>query len=418
MAWYYEQDGFQHGPCSVTQLRRMAETGQLHPDATVWKDGDPARAPAKKVKGLFPAVATPSKTGTEATKDKHGFYRLKIPKWAWIVLAVFVALALLVRHVVFANARLMRQKPNLAASPGDESHPYWRTLGGSHMPESFEEWAYHGEACCIHAVGHVRRNWFDNDGDGEMSSHELADARETPLVSLLESPDVDEKILELPEAPPSPADKYLRIHEMSMYRLLRSDEYRRFVRSRRKDYLDWSVKWERYFKFGDIVQVKNGDWIDGDGVSNAARIRRIYQATLDVALQKRVLVDGGALTSEKAGELLKLQQAVHGFEAGYVITEILLAADAGVPTGFGPEIHTGVEAAPGPTEEVATNESSEVDQEVAAEISRDPTPTEAIWMANHPDHPKTKKWVRENPHHPLLEKWRENRGGKKKGKSR
>jgi hypothetical protein len=53
--WYYEQDGEQHGPVTVAELKQLAAAGKLH-DARVKRDGMADWLPAAQVKGLLPDI--------------------------------------------------------------------------------------------------------------------------------------------------------------------------------------------------------------------------------------------------------------------------------------------------------------------------------------------------------------------------
>jgi hypothetical protein len=61
--WYYAKDNQQLGPIPPSQLKMMAQGGQLSPEDLVWKEGMAEWQPAGKIKGLFdpgtmPAAAT------------------------------------------------------------------------------------------------------------------------------------------------------------------------------------------------------------------------------------------------------------------------------------------------------------------------------------------------------------------------
>jgi hypothetical protein len=52
--WYYAHAGIRIGPCTARQLQEAAAAGGLLPTDTVWREGTPQGALAKKVKNLFP----------------------------------------------------------------------------------------------------------------------------------------------------------------------------------------------------------------------------------------------------------------------------------------------------------------------------------------------------------------------------
>ena len=53
--WYYAKGNRQLGPVSSTELKQLAESGQLVPDDLVWREGMVEWISANKVKGLFAA---------------------------------------------------------------------------------------------------------------------------------------------------------------------------------------------------------------------------------------------------------------------------------------------------------------------------------------------------------------------------
>lgn len=56
--WYFKKNGVSHGPIDSTQLRQLAETGQLEPNDPVRRDDMQSWATAGKIKGLFPSSAS------------------------------------------------------------------------------------------------------------------------------------------------------------------------------------------------------------------------------------------------------------------------------------------------------------------------------------------------------------------------
>lgn len=55
--WLYERDGRANGPVSVDELRRMAASGELKPEARVCKAGTKQWVRAKNLRDLFPPAA-------------------------------------------------------------------------------------------------------------------------------------------------------------------------------------------------------------------------------------------------------------------------------------------------------------------------------------------------------------------------
>jgi hypothetical protein len=54
--WYYTKDGKQQGPVSSSQLRQLAQSGQLLPTDMVFKEGGTEWKLASSVSNLFPAA--------------------------------------------------------------------------------------------------------------------------------------------------------------------------------------------------------------------------------------------------------------------------------------------------------------------------------------------------------------------------
>src|SRR5690242_15996402 len=52
-SWYYSRAGERHGPFTTAQLKQLAQTGELQPTDSVWKEGMPNWKQASEVKGLF-----------------------------------------------------------------------------------------------------------------------------------------------------------------------------------------------------------------------------------------------------------------------------------------------------------------------------------------------------------------------------
>ena len=69
--WYFTHEDLKSGPFSDQQLRDLADTGQILPTDTVWKNAMEQGVLASKVKNLFsPAepAATPAATAMPITK--------------------------------------------------------------------------------------------------------------------------------------------------------------------------------------------------------------------------------------------------------------------------------------------------------------------------------------------------------------
>jgi len=58
--WFYAVDGDRQGPVSAAELKKLADAGNLKAGDLVWKEGMADWAPAKSIKGLFTAAATPA----------------------------------------------------------------------------------------------------------------------------------------------------------------------------------------------------------------------------------------------------------------------------------------------------------------------------------------------------------------------
>ena len=57
--WYYSTQGTRCGPVAPSELKRLADSGQLSPSDLVWKEGLKSWAAASNVKGLFATPAGP-----------------------------------------------------------------------------------------------------------------------------------------------------------------------------------------------------------------------------------------------------------------------------------------------------------------------------------------------------------------------
>jgi hypothetical protein len=72
--WYYENGGTRHGPVAPAALKQLADSGSIHPDTPVWRQGMPQWALAKAIKGLFagnaPAAPAPAATPAPAAAPR------------------------------------------------------------------------------------------------------------------------------------------------------------------------------------------------------------------------------------------------------------------------------------------------------------------------------------------------------------
>ena len=73
--WFYTRDGQQFGPLSAEQLKQMATSRQLVPTDMLWKDGMKDSAPARAVRGLFPAEPAAPKPPPPRRRPGCGDYR-------------------------------------------------------------------------------------------------------------------------------------------------------------------------------------------------------------------------------------------------------------------------------------------------------------------------------------------------------
>lgn len=70
--WFYSKGGQQHGPVNSVGLKELADSGRLHPDDLVWKEGMAQWGRTSHVEGLFvpspakPAVDTPNEAVSPA----------------------------------------------------------------------------------------------------------------------------------------------------------------------------------------------------------------------------------------------------------------------------------------------------------------------------------------------------------------
>ena len=57
--WFYNIGGEQHGPVSIMELRTMVNTGKLHTNDFLWKEGTPDWLPVSNIPELRPAPSEP-----------------------------------------------------------------------------------------------------------------------------------------------------------------------------------------------------------------------------------------------------------------------------------------------------------------------------------------------------------------------
>lgn len=67
--WFISHDGRELGPFLPSQFKKLAEMGQLLPTDIVWRDDNPKRIPASKIKGLF--QHTPEHSNKIANPPPH-----------------------------------------------------------------------------------------------------------------------------------------------------------------------------------------------------------------------------------------------------------------------------------------------------------------------------------------------------------
>jgi hypothetical protein len=69
--WYYAREDKTIGPMAPSEIKQLADAGQLKPDNLVWREGMEDWVPAEMVKGLFdqtePATAAPALPGSTPT---------------------------------------------------------------------------------------------------------------------------------------------------------------------------------------------------------------------------------------------------------------------------------------------------------------------------------------------------------------
>src|SRR5262245_35146791 len=69
--WYYAKAGKQYGPVTPTQLKQMAQSGELLPDDLVFQEGGTQWVSASTVKGLFgPSTGVRSNAAPRAEPER------------------------------------------------------------------------------------------------------------------------------------------------------------------------------------------------------------------------------------------------------------------------------------------------------------------------------------------------------------
>ncbi|MBM4125460.1 MAG: DUF4339 domain-containing protein [Nitrospira sp.] len=62
--WYWMKNGEKHGPVDTAHLKQLAQTGQLQPTDTIWREGLPNWVPASQADGLKFGAARGARSGT------------------------------------------------------------------------------------------------------------------------------------------------------------------------------------------------------------------------------------------------------------------------------------------------------------------------------------------------------------------
>jgi len=70
--WFYSRGSKRFGPVSATELKQLADRGELSPDELVWREGMDQWIPARRVKGLFEHDPGPTKDPKEALPSPTG----------------------------------------------------------------------------------------------------------------------------------------------------------------------------------------------------------------------------------------------------------------------------------------------------------------------------------------------------------
>jgi len=70
--WYYESRGIGHGPLSASELKRLAQTGKILPDALVKKGVEGKWVRAERVRGLFEPIHQPSRQEADSPSELAG----------------------------------------------------------------------------------------------------------------------------------------------------------------------------------------------------------------------------------------------------------------------------------------------------------------------------------------------------------
>ena len=84
--WFYSKNGEQLGPVSSSQLRRMAENGELQPSDLIWREGLAAWIPASKLAGLrFTTSAGPTTQPEQCTAQSDQSKSKVAPIISWMM---------------------------------------------------------------------------------------------------------------------------------------------------------------------------------------------------------------------------------------------------------------------------------------------------------------------------------------------
>ena len=84
--WHYAKNGEQLGPVSSSQLRRMAENGELQPSDLIWREGLAAWIPASKLAGLrFATSAEPTTQPEQCTAQSDQSKSKVAPIISWLM---------------------------------------------------------------------------------------------------------------------------------------------------------------------------------------------------------------------------------------------------------------------------------------------------------------------------------------------
>ena len=129
--WFYSIAGVQHGPVPESEIRRLAQSGVLTPDAPVWREGMAAwgrladAIPSLGMSGLMPTPPSPhnyDSAGAQA-HELTGPVFLYIPIWRLVVLSI-ATLGLYDAYWIYRNWRYLKERDGLKIMP------FWRGLFG------------------------------------------------------------------------------------------------------------------------------------------------------------------------------------------------------------------------------------------------------------------------------------------------